>query len=85
MARIIPAGFGELDEQNLSMLQPKELRFHEAFYFYDRFRLCCGQPAIRLAESARENPFLWIAYADAHLATLISIEEFVSPGIKSAL
>ncbi len=57
----------------------------EAFYFYEQFRLACGQPSYQLGEPPKENQFLWITYADSFLAMLVSVEEFVSSATRKAL
>ncbi len=83
MSTIVPATFTHWSEAELQAMPPKELRLNEAFYFYEQFRLACGQRALRLPTAPREEQFHWITYADAFLAMLVSIDQLVESS-KSA-
>ena len=51
------------------------LRYHQARYFLERFKEACGT-----SSTPRESSFHWIAYSDAFLMALVSLQDLV--GLK---
>jgi hypothetical protein len=75
---MMSAGFPS--EADILNMPPPKLRFQQALYFYERFKECCGSPTTQLT-----SWFHWLAYADAFLMALISLQDMVSPARRKKL
>ncbi len=53
-----------------------EIRFLEALYFFQEFKAHCGSGA---TQNPEYDTFRWIAYSDAFLISLLSIQDLVGP------
>jgi hypothetical protein len=57
-----------------------QIRFSEALYFFEQFKRHCGS-----SENPQDSSFHWIAYSDAFLMALLSIQDLVGPKRKRRL
>jgi hypothetical protein len=67
-------------ETALPGINRAHLRIHEAVYFLDEFKKHCGSPASR-----HDSSFHWLAYSDAFLMALLSIQDFIGPKKRAKL
>lgn len=66
-----------MNEREMTEASAAELRLKEAEYFYEQF--------LRHSGPGTDNYFLMVAYFDAFLPTLTSVEEMVGEAAKEAL
>ncbi len=68
------------NEGALPGLSRVQIRFSEALYFLEQFKCHCGS-----ADNPRDSSFHWIAYSDAFLMALLSVQDLVGPKRKRRL
>ena len=66
-----------MQETEMVKLSAPRLRLEEAKYFYSQFVAHCGPP--------RDSYFLMVAYFDAFLFALVSVEDMVPISVKAQL
>ena len=67
-------------EERISAVAAEDLRYYQATYFFEKFKESCGSP-----DKPKDSSFHWIAYSDAFLMTLVSLQDFVSERKKRLL
>jgi hypothetical protein len=67
-------------EEDLGDVTAAAIRYHQARYFLERFKEACGTPT-----TPRASSFHWIAYSDAFLMALVSLQDLVGLKKKSRL